>query len=148
MNRVTLQTATSADAEFLYALLKLTMQDYVDQTWGWDEQWQQHYFQEHFIPENDQLIIKDDQRIGVISTEKTATELVLSKIFILPRFQGQGLGTALIRTVIDEAARCGLPVVLRVLKANSSAKRLYERLGFVVTNTTETHNYLKLNPAS
>ena len=55
----------------------------------------------------------------------------LIQIQMKPVFQGQGLGTQLIQTVIHEARSAGASLSLNVLKANP-ALRLYERLGFVV----------------
>ena len=54
-----------------------------------------------------------------------------------PRFQGQGIGTAILQDMQRDAAEQGLEVRLQVLKVNP-ARRLYERLGFEVTGETET----------
>jgi hypothetical protein len=40
MNGVALRPAGPEDEQFLYNLLKTTMQEYVAQTWGWDERTQ------------------------------------------------------------------------------------------------------------
>ena len=45
MHALRLRPATPKDAEFLFKTLKVTMREYVDQTWGWDEEWQRAYFQ-------------------------------------------------------------------------------------------------------
>ena len=148
MNKVTLRAATPGDAGFLYHLLKATMQEYVAQVWGWDEQWQQQHFQQNFAPGQEQLIIKDNEKIGVIATEKKGDALFLAKIYILPEYQGQGIGTQLIKAVVDEGFGCGLPVTLQVLKVNRSARRLYERLGFVVTGETATHYMMSTTSAT
>lgn len=147
MDNVSLRLATPEDADFLYTLLKATMQKYVAQVWGWDEQWQQRYFQENFAPDKERVIVKGEEKIGVISTERKRDEVFLAKIYILPEYQGQNIGTELIKVVMEEAFDCGLPVTLRVLKVNP-AKRLYERLGFVVTDETETHYLMKVSPVS
>ena len=147
MNKVGLRSAVPEDADFLYNLLKATMQEYVTQVWGWDEQWQRQYFQENFIPDKERIIIKGEEEIGVISTEKYDDEIFLAKIYILPEHQGQHIGTELIEGVLGEAFDLGLPVTLRVLKVNP-AKRLYDRLGFVVTGETETHYLMKASSVS
>ena len=36
--------ATASDIDFLYALHVATMKEYVDQTWGWDEAFQEDVF--------------------------------------------------------------------------------------------------------
>lgn len=59
-----------------------------------------------------------------------AGELRLVDIALLPRHCGKGLGTALLRTLIDEASIAGLPLGAHVARDNR-ARRLYARLGFV-----------------
>ena len=49
---------------------------------------------------------------------------------IVPCLRGRGVGTALMRALMDEAAADGLPVRLKVADANDPSLRLYERLGF------------------
>ena len=51
-----------------------------------------------------------------------------------PELQGKGLGTALIQAVLEQGASRALPVTLSVVPANAWAQRLYERLGFQVTD--------------
>ena len=140
-----LRPTTPEDAEFLYQLLKATMREYVDQTWGWDEDWQRAYFEMRFDPAKNQIIVLDNCDIGVIATEKSEDEILLSSLYILPEYQGRGIGTRLIEELLAQAFRDGLPVGLRVLKVNP-ARRLYERLGFVVLEEKDTHYYMKATP--
>jgi ribosomal protein S18 acetylase RimI-like enzyme len=142
---IELRAARQEDAGFLYGLLKATMQEYVAQIWGWEEEWQQAYFQEHFDPSQERIVVLEGQDIGVLATEEREDELFLAKISILPEYQGRGIGTHLIRAVLDRAFDRGLPVTLQVLKGNP-ARRLYERLGFVAVGETETHTLMKAMP--
>jgi RimJ/RimL family protein N-acetyltransferase len=48
---------------------------------------------------------------------------------VATRFQGQGLGAALLRPTLDRCDREGLPAYLEASSERSAA--LYERLGFV-----------------
>lgn len=52
--------------------------------------------------------------------------------YVHPRFYRRGVGTALLRHVTDGATR---RLELTVLDGNDAARRLYERAGFVVTET-------------
>ena len=143
--RVSLRAATPEDAEFLFRLLKATMREYVEQTWSWDENWQRAYFQERFDPAKNQIVVLDDRDIGVIAAERREDEVFLSSLYILPEYQGRGIGTLLIKAVLDGAFQEGLPVRLRVLKVNP-ARRLYERLGFTVVEEADTHYHMKATP--
>jgi ribosomal protein S18 acetylase RimI-like enzyme len=143
--KVKLRAATPADAEFLYDLLRTTMRDYVEQTWSWDEDWQRTYFDMHYDPAQNQVVALNGQDIGVIAAERREGGIHLSSIYILPEYQGRGIGTQLINDLLAEAFRQGLPVSLRVLKINP-ARRLYERLGFVVVDEADTHYIMKATP--
>ena len=76
--------------------------------------------------------------IGVVSVVRRATDIFLSNIELLPAYQGQGIGTHLIRALITEARQKGIPITLQVLKVNP-ARKLYERLGFSINGETPTH---------
>lgn len=136
---LSLRSATIDDADFLYSLHRATMKMYVIQTWGqWDEVWQSLYFRRHFNPATCQIIAFQGQDIGVISVERRPIEMFVSNIELLPPYQGQGIGTYLVRTLVEEAWQKDVPLSLQVLKVNP-ARKLYERLGFSIIDETATH---------
>lgn len=65
--------------------------------------------------------------------------VMVGKIELLPAFQRQGIGTLLMTRILGAAEARQVPVRLQVLRTNTPARRLYERLGFTVTGQTETH---------
>lgn len=144
-SKIRLRPATEQDYEFVYHVLKTTMQAYVDQAWGWDEEWQRTYFSMRFTPSEDRIIVLEGQDIGVISIQRRPDGIFMSKIYILPPFQGRGIGTQLIRSVLDDAFEQGLPVTLRVLKVNP-ARKLYERLGFKIIEEAESRYDMRADP--
>jgi ribosomal protein S18 acetylase RimI-like enzyme len=140
--RVTLRAATAADDDFLYELHRATMKDYVAKTWKWNESWQQDHFHQSFDPQTCHVILFNDQPIGALSVARRVDEVFLASVEISPEHQRQGIGTFVIRQVLDDAGRIGKPVVLQVLKVNP-ARRLYERLGFCLIGESETHYIMK-----
>ncbi|WP_405882397.1 GNAT family N-acetyltransferase [Streptomyces sp. NBC_01136] len=52
-------------------------------------------------------------------------------IGVAPERQGEGLGTALVRSVLDRCDREGVPAYLEA--SNADSRKLYERLGFDLT---------------
>lgn len=134
----TLRQATEADYAFLFHLYQASMKDYVIQTWGWDEAGQQVLFREHFDPVRYQIVGVNGRDVGVLSVKQQPDTLVLANLQILPDSQKQGLGTAIIKTLLRQASQQGVPVSLQVLKVNPAYK-LYERLGFTVIGETDTH---------
>lgn len=145
MRDITLRAATADDYDFCYRVQKATMQEYVEQTWGWDEAFQQAYFRQRFDPARNQVIVLGGADIGVFAVERRERDIFLAKIYILPEYQRRGIGTGLIKSVLQEAFKEGLPVTLRVLKVNP-ARRLYERLGFAVIEENDEFFIMRATP--
>ena len=134
--------ATEEDFDFLYTMHVATMKEYVDQTWGWDDAFQESLFRERYTPVQIQVITFDGKDIGMISLEERDEDVFLRAIEILPTYQGQGIATRIIQQIIDDATSKQKPVILSVLKVNP-AKNLYERLDFSVIEETDTHFIMK-----
>ena len=73
------------------------------------------------------------ERIGRIVVDRPGNELHIVDQAIVPHMRNKGLGTAMMRVLMDEAARAGIPVRLTVASSNDPSLRLYQRLGFVET---------------
>jgi len=134
----TLRPATDDDYVFLETLHTATMRDVVTQVWGWDAAEQQALFRRDFDPTRSQIVVVDGADAGVIAIEKRDDEWFLANIQIALEYQSRGLGARLIGAILGEASAVGVPVTLQVFRVNR-ARHLYERLGFVVTGSTETH---------
>lgn len=146
MDDITLRAAAAEDEDFCYRVQKAAMQAYVAQTWGaWDEGFQQAYFRARFDPAANQIIALNGVEIGVFSAEQRAEAVFLAKLYILPAYQGRGIGTRLIRALLNEAFSKGLPVALRVLKVNP-ARWLYERLGFAIVAEKDAFFSMQATP--
>ena len=78
------------------------------------------------------LILLDGRTAGRLWVGRGEEETRLLDIIVLPWAQGQGVGTALVRKLIDEARASGRRLRHMVFVMNEGARRLYERLGFVV----------------
>ncbi|MFN2135400.1 MAG: GNAT family N-acetyltransferase [Candidatus Promineifilaceae bacterium] len=143
-----LRQANSNDYAFLYRLHADTMRPYVEQLWGWEEAWQQEYFARKFDPQNRQIIVIDGQDAGVLYIEEHQHEIYLALIEIAPAFQGRGVGTAILNSLIILAGERHVPLNLHVLKSNKPARRLYERLGFAVVGEEQYRCKMCCSPAS
>jgi ribosomal protein S18 acetylase RimI-like enzyme len=140
--RYKLRPAASTDYDFLYQLKVACLKEYVEATWGWDEEDQQLRFADRFDPAAIKIIVANGQDIGQLVLEDTGEELYLAGLYIDPAWQNKGLGRGIIQDVIAEANKAGRIVSLQVLRVNP-AKRLYERLGFEVVGKTATHYQMR-----
>ena len=144
----TLRPATYADRGFAFELNRATMKEYVDATWGWDEAEQEALFDESFDPSDCEIVRVGSTDIGLLAVEENADEIYLAGIYLQPEWQGRGIGSSIVRSLLQRGAGIGKPVTLRVLHSNPRAEALYERLGFTRVRTIETHAYLRADPSA
>lgn len=130
---------TQNDSEFLFQLKKQTLKEYITLTWGWDEEVQRDFHQKNFKPEKYRIIQEDGQDIGCLSVEEHSDKFILNIIEITPKYQNKGIGSLLIRDLINEGIQKKKYVELQVLKVNQKALRLYKSLGFILKGETDTH---------
>lgn len=135
--QIDLRPATDADRDFAFQVWKAAMQQYVEATWGWNEASQLQRQQEEFDVATYQIVKIAGQSAGTLITKHHPDHLYLSGLYLLPEHQRQGIGSQVLASLLAEARVQDKIIRLRVLKQNSQAQRLYERMGFVVTDETE-----------
>jgi len=135
---VSLRPAVLTDMNFLWEVHCNAMKPYVSELFGWNEDFQKRYFEEHYNPEKTSIILVDETQVGMIRIDESPLGYMLTNLEILKEYQGQGVGRMLIRDLIQKADANGLPVTLKVLR-NNPAKTLYELMGFRTISETETH---------
>jgi hypothetical protein len=64
-----LRPGVEQDRAFLYALHCQTMRGMIEQTWGWDEAWQQEAFRRRFTVSTASIIENDTRGIGGLILE-------------------------------------------------------------------------------
>lgn len=127
------------DFEFGRRLHHFAYQDVVTRQFGsWDEPIQDKFFKEGWDRAPHKIILFDDTPIGVFSVDEHPDHIFFSELQILPEYQKLGIGTQIFKEQMDFARSKKLPLRLQVLRENK-ARELYLRLGFSVTNTTNTH---------
>jgi len=139
---ITFRSAAIGDGEWLFALKRATMRDSIAAVYGWDDEVQRRMFEEKFEPGKIRIIQVDGRDGGLLDVRERDDHVFLGRIEVMPVFQRQGIGAAVIQSVVAEAKKKHLPVLLQVLKPNP-ARALYERLGFFVYEETATHFKMK-----
>jgi ribosomal protein S18 acetylase RimI-like enzyme len=86
-----------------------------------------HY--RHYDPATFDIVEVDGVPVGRLYVARWRDEIRVMDIAILPEHRGAGIGSALLRGVLEEGARSGKRVSIHVEKHNP-ALGLYERLGF------------------
>ncbi|HEX8349940.1 MAG TPA: GNAT family N-acetyltransferase [Hymenobacter sp.] len=132
--QVTSRPASPTDFEVTLKIKKEALGPYIEQVWGWDEQFQRAYHTEHFNSANTSILIYAQQEVGLL---EVTDSFFIQNLLIIPDFQNKGIGTCILKQVMMNALEAGKPVLLNVLKVNSRALKLYESLGFVTSGTTD-----------
>lgn len=130
MSTITLRAATVRDLEFIFELHKATLGPYVNKVWGWDDDDQRAYLDRTIEIATTQIIVVDGVDAGRLNLADQDGDVYVGLIEVATDFQRQGIGTRILRDVLDEAFIAGRTVRLSVLKVNTDAYRLYQRLGF------------------
>lgn len=122
--------ASEADIPFLLELRRRTMDDYLRAS-GADASENAHRERLLYRFDCAELLLVDGEPVGLLKVDRGEREWKLIQIQLSPAVQGKGIGAQVLNELIDAARQAGVDMVLSVLKANP-ARRLYERLGFVI----------------
>lgn len=93
---------------------------------------QHAYYQQNYDGAAFGLISVDGQPAGRLYLIRWERELRIIDIALLPAYHGQGIGSAFLQAILDQAVLANVPVSIHVERFNR-ALHLYERLGFRVS---------------
>ena len=142
---LTTRQATASDFAFLAHVFLRAMRGSITVARGfWDESKERGQFQQQLRLEATKIITGDGVDVGFFMTLPCGPDTELHTICIAPEHQRQGIGTAITLKVVNQARSQKRGVVLSVLKANTAARSLYERLGFVVIEESPSHYRMRL----
>jgi ribosomal protein S18 acetylase RimI-like enzyme len=140
-----LRPADDGDAEFVFVLARDALGAYVDEIWGWDDDDQRGRQEAWRARANVQIVEVAGEPVGCLAVAERPDYVFLERVALMPAWQSRGIGTRLVRGVMEDAERRGRPVRLSVL-TNNPARRLYERLGFTVTSVEEPRIQMEWRP--
>jgi GNAT superfamily N-acetyltransferase len=122
--------------EFSYEVKKAAEGDYITSMFGWDEEVQRDFHAKAWQQQKPDIITYDGRLIGTIAAVESGDCVEIGQFFILPEHQRKGIGTYLLKCILDKAERSCKNVTLKFLKSNP-VKSLYVRNGFRVVDTDE-----------
>ena len=106
---------------------------------------QHRHYQTYYADADFLVILLDGQPIGRLYVARWPEQIALIDIALLPEHRGAGIGTRLLRALMDEAAAAGKPLRIHVEKFNP-ALRLYGRLGFYPIEDKGIYWYMEWSP--
>jgi len=101
---------------------------------------QHHHYQKHYAGARFDIVEHEGVPAGRLYVLRGAAEIRVIDIALLAQYRGQGIGTTLLRSLLDEARRGARRVTIHV-EENNPALALYLRLGFT---QIETHGLYRL----
>ena len=103
------------------------------------------YYDDNYSLDRFVIIEKDGQPIGRLYVDRQPDDIRIVDIALLPEYRGTGLGTILVKEILAEGERDGIPVSIHVENFNP-AMRLYLRLGFKHVDTNGVYHLMKWEP--
>ena len=137
----TTRLANSKDYDFLFELKKAAEYEPIKAIFGWDETLQKKIHQQEWNENKPIMIEVGGFPVGSYLVEKHADHLYFGRFFLLPSFQGKGIGSAILESVFELACEESLPIKLCYLQGNRVG-RLYSRLGFEITKQDSQFVYM------
>jgi ribosomal protein S18 acetylase RimI-like enzyme len=136
---VTFRPAAAADAELLFRIYASTRTEELAPVPWSDEQKEAFLrmqfraqsldYQVNFAAGEHLIILADGVEAGRLYLDRRDDEMRIVDIALLPEHRGAGVGGAILRDLLAEAAAARKPLRIHVEHYNP-ALRLYERLGF------------------
>jgi GNAT superfamily N-acetyltransferase len=105
---------------------------------------QDHYTKKYPAASHD-IIMADNRPVGRLYVARLDQEIRIVDITLLPAERNDGIGSYLIKQLLDEANRSGKKTRIYVEEFNPSL-RLFERLGFSPSEQHGIHLLLQCNP--
>ena len=154
--RISLRPVVEADADVLLELYSSTRaQELAMVPWNPEQKKafvemqfmaQQSHYKAEYPQAEHSMICLDGVPVGRVYLDRRAEEFHILDITVLPQQRNAGVGSRVLRQIMDEATGSGKPVSIYVETFNPSL-RLFERLGFVRAQQAGIHFLMKWLPS-
>lgn len=141
----TLRAAEPTDVETIAELRATVMRPDLERLGRFDEHRVRQRLRDSFSPSHTSVIVADGAFAGCVTLRPAADGQWLEHFYLDPALQGRGLGSAVLRKLLDRADTDGDLVRLNVLQG-SAAQRLYERHGFSVEDDNPVDVFMVRRP--
>ena len=138
---IALRSACDDDVGFARNLYFETMREIIERLFGWDKSREEKNFNRFFKLDEVRIIIADGQDVGWIQEQIFERSINLGSFYIAPKMQGRGIGTQVLRMLLERAAKESKVMTLAVVKINP-ALQFYEKRGFRTTHEDEHKFYM------
>lgn len=114
----------------------------------WQFESQETEYKQRYPNARYDVILVDGNPAGRMWVGIDDKQIRLLDIAIIPQFQNQGVGTYLVKQLMDEAVQSNKVLRHMVFMFNDEAHRFYERLGFVTFEEISGYRHMEFAPPS
>jgi ribosomal protein S18 acetylase RimI-like enzyme len=133
------RAAQPADHDFVHDTHHAAYREVSELQFGpWNEVQQDAFFEGAWARGLTSILLLHEAPCGYAVIRDLPGEVRVDELVIHPRFQGLGVGTAVLQEAMDRARQRGVALRLQVLQRNR-ARVLYRRLGLRECGSTATH---------
>ncbi|WP_078613476.1 GNAT family N-acetyltransferase [Streptomyces katrae] len=143
----TLRPAELTDVEAIAELRATVMRPDLERLGRFDEHRVRQRLRDSFSSRHTSVIVADGAFAGCVTVRPADEGQWLEHFYLAPALHGRGLGSAVLRTLLDRADADDVRVRLNVLQG-SAARRLYERHGFTVEVQDPVDVYMVRQPGA
>src|SRR5687767_5080902 len=154
---IDLRAVTEDDADFLYSVYASTRADEMARVdWNTEQQEaflrmqfnaQSQFYIENYPGAEFHVITLNDQPVGRLYIHKRDDEIRIMDIALLPDHRNSGIGSALLRDILEQGKDLNLPVTIHVEQFNP-AMHLYNRMGFRQKEDKGVYVLMEWSPAN
>ena len=152
---LSLRAATDGDYDFMRRLYASTREAEMEH-FPFDEAQKQAFLDQQFAAQfahyglhyptcERNIIERDGMPVGRLWIDEWRDQIRLVDITLVSECRGGGIGSALVRQVMDRGAAADKPVTIHV-EAFNPALRLYQRLGFEHVDTNGVYYLMRWTP--
>ncbi|MFJ8362752.1 GNAT family N-acetyltransferase [Streptomyces sp. NPDC093984] len=141
-----MRPASVSDVEAVVELRAMVMRADLERLGRYDEQRVRQRLRDRFDPAHTWVIEVGGAFAGCVALRPAEEAHWLEHFYLAPRLQGSGIGTGVLRELLERCESRGVLVRLNVLQG-SPARRLYERHGFTVETEDPVDVFMVRRPA-
>ncbi|MFG6192375.1 GNAT family N-acetyltransferase [Nonomuraea sp. JJY05] len=143
----TLRRAEPGDVEPIAELRAAVMRADLQRLGRYDEQRVRQRFRDSFSPDYTSIIEAGGDFAGCVTFRPGEDAWWFEHFYLAQELQGRGLGSAVLRELLERVDAEGMIVRLNVLQG-SAAQRLYERHGFTVETEDPVDVFMVRQPVT
>ncbi|MEV4497106.1 GNAT family N-acetyltransferase [Micromonospora arborensis] len=142
-----LRRALATDVDAVADLRAVVLRADLERLGRYDEQRVRQRLRDGFAPAYTWVVEVDGAFAGCVALRPADDARWLEHFYLAPHLQGGGIGTAVLRELLEQCDRDGARVRLNVLQG-SPARRLYERHGFTLETEDPVDVFMVREPTS